>query len=251
MSAADRPGRGEVKKSGGKRRFPVSVPIPRRRKDRQFETPVEETGVSGPEKDGPAAPPAEHPPGMPAGGGPSAPATESDAEIPPPEKDGAAPQGEEEAASTGVAEDRATSVGAEEAASADVEDAVPPSTEDAGLPGGEGAVPPDADGAGVERPPGLDAEVAQAVLEVADRLTSPDLRRRLAEAVGPLPGATVIVPGPGARFDPDVHEWVSSRPPPREDLRETVAETLHAGLADRTGRLLRPARVIVYDVPEE
>ena len=89
------------------------------------------------------------------------------------------------------------------------------------------------------------------MLEVADRLTSPDLRRRLAEAVGPLPGATVIVPGPGTRFDPDVHEWVSSRPPPREDLRETVAETLHAGLADRTGRLLRPARVIVYDVPEE
>lgn len=196
MSAADRPGRGKVKKSGGKRRFPVSVPIPRRRKDRRVETPVEETGVSGPEKDG------------------------------------AAPQGEEVAASTGG------------------EDTVP-SAEDAVPPGGKETVPPDADGAATERPPGLDAEVAQAVLEVADRLTSPDLRRRLAEAVGPLPGATVIVPGPGARFDPDVHEWVSSRPPPREDLRETVAETLHAGLADRTGRLLRPARVIVYDVPEE
>src|SRR5690606_22839357 len=181
---------------GGKRRFPVSVPIPRRRKDRQFETPVEETGVSGPEKDG------------------------------------AAPQGEEVAASTGG------------------EDTVP-SAEDAVPPGGKETVPPDADGAAMERPPGLDTEVARAVLEVADRLTSPDLRRRLAEAVGPLPGATVIVPGPGARFDPDVHEWVSSRPPPREDLRETVAETLHAGLADRTGRLLRPARVIVYDVPEE
>lgn len=196
MSAADRPGRRKVKKSGGKRRFPVSVPIPRRRKDRQVETPVEDTGVSGPEKDG------------------------------------AAPQGEEVAASTGG------------------EDTVP-SAEDAVPPGGKETVPPDADGAATERPPGLDAEVAQAVLEVADRLTSPDLRRRLAEAVGPLPGATVIVPGPGARFDPDVHEWVSSRPPPREDLRETVAETLHAGLADRTGRLLRPARVIVYDVPEE
>lgn len=196
MSAADRPGRGKVKKSGGKRRFPVSVPIPRRRKDRRVETPVEETGVSGPEKDG------------------------------------AAPQGEEVAASTGG------------------EDTVP-SAEDAVPPGGKETVPPDADGAATERPPGLDAKVAQAVLEVADRLTSPDLRRRLAEAVGPLPGATVIVPGPGARFDPDVHEWVSSRPPPREDLRETVAETLHAGLAERTGRLLRPARVIVYDVPEE
>ncbi len=196
MSAADRPGRRKVKKSGGKRRFPVSVPIPRRRKDRQVETPVEDTGVSGPEKDG------------------------------------AAPQGEEVAASTGG------------------EDTVP-SAEDAGPPGGKETVPPDADGAATERPPGLDAKVAQAVLEVADRLTSPDLRRRLAEAVSPLPGATVIVPEPGTRFDPDVHEWVSSRPPPREDLRETVAETLHAGLAERTGRLLRPARVIVYDVPEE
>lgn len=196
MSAADRPGRRKVKKSGGKRRFPVSVPIPRRRKDRQVETPVEDTGVSGPEKDG------------------------------------AAPQGEEVAASTGG------------------EDTVP-SAEDAVPPGGKETVPPDADGAATERPPGLDAKVAQAVLEVADRLTSPDLRRRLAEAVSPLPGATVIVPEPGTRFDPDVHEWVSSRPPPREDLRETVAETLHAGLADRTGRLLRPARVIVYDVPEE
>lgn len=196
MSAADRPGRRKVKKSGGKRRFPVSVPIPRRRKDRQVETPVEDTGVSGPEKDG------------------------------------AAPQGEEVAASTGG------------------EDTVP-SAEDAVPPGGKETVPPDADGAAMERPPGLDTEVARAVLEVADRLTSPDLRRRLAEAVGPLPGATVIVPEPGTRFDPDVHEWVSSRPPPREDLRETVAETLHAGLAERTGRLLRPARVIVYDVPEE
>lgn len=196
MSAADRPGRRKVKKSGGKRRFPVSVPIPRRRKDRQVETPVEDTGVSGPEKDG------------------------------------AAPQGEEVAASTGG------------------EDTVP-SAEDAVPPGGKETVPPDADGAATERPPGLDAKVAQAVLEVADRLTSPDLRRRLAEAVSPLPGATVIVPEPGTRFDPDVHEWVSSRPPPREDLRETVAETLHAGLAERTGRLLRPARVIVYDVPEE
>lgn len=212
MSAADRPGRRKVKKSGGKRRFPVSVPIPRRRKDHQVETPVEETGVSGPEKDG------------------------------------AAPQGEEVAASTG-GEDTVPS--AEDAVPLGGEEAVPPGGEDAGLPGGEEAVPPDADGAAMERPPGLDAKVAQAVLEVADRLTSPDLRRRLAEAVGPLPGATVIVPGPGARFDPDVHEWVSSRPPPREDLRETVAETLHAGLADRTGRLLRPARVIVYDVPEE
>src|SRR5690606_34026764 len=126
MSAADRPGRRKVKKSGGKRRFPVSVPIPRRRKDRQVETPVEETGVSGPEKDGPAAPPAEHPPGMPAGGGPSAPASESDVEIPPPAKDGAAAPGVGDAEPPGVAEDRATSVGAEEAASADVEDAGPP-----------------------------------------------------------------------------------------------------------------------------
>ncbi|MES9541462.1 hypothetical protein [Actinomadura sp. NPDC000600] len=126
------------------------------------------------------------------------------------------------------------------------------SAESAARPAKPAARPAEPDGGGPQaRPPGLDAEVALAVLAVADRLTSPDLRRRLAEAVSPLPGAVLIVPRGGTRFDPDVHEWVSSRPPPQDDLRETVAETVHAGLADHTGRLLRPARVVVYDLAEE
>jgi hypothetical protein len=96
------------------------------------------------------------------------------------------------------------------------------------------------------RDPGVDAVVATEVLKVADRIRSVHLRRCLAEALSRLPDVTVVMPAEGTAFDPDVHEWADTVTTDRPELEETVAETLTAGLADRTGRLIRPARVTVH-----
>lgn len=101
------------------------------------------------------------------------------------------------------------------------------------------------------RPPGIDQEVAEKVLKIADRISSPELRRRLGEALSALPDVRVIMPPAGTRFDPDLHVWVSDVPAERPELAETVAETLTAGLADREGRVIRPARVTVHSTGQE
>ncbi|MFJ6728584.1 nucleotide exchange factor GrpE [Streptomyces sp. NPDC091281] len=101
------------------------------------------------------------------------------------------------------------------------------------------------------RDPDIDAAVAEAVLDVADRIRSAHLRRGLAQALTRLPDVTVIAPPAGTPFDPDRHEAVDTVPTDRPELADTVAENLMAGLADRTGRIVRPARVTVHVVERE
>jgi hypothetical protein len=100
------------------------------------------------------------------------------------------------------------------------------------------------------RDPGVDLAVATAVLAVARRLTSPELQRRLTEAVRLLPDVSVIFPQAGDVFDPTLHTWESSAAALASDAAETVAETRSAGLLDHCGVVHRRAGVVVYDTKE-
>jgi len=86
------------------------------------------------------------------------------------------------------------------------------------------------------------------VLAVADRLSTAELRRRLADALSLLPDIQLINPERGVTFDPAVHEWTGSLPAPSPEQAGCVAETSTAGLADQAGVLQRPARVVVYEL---
>jgi hypothetical protein len=101
-----------------------------------------------------------------------------------------------------------------------------------------------------EQPAGLAAchvQVAQAVLDVADSVTSIELCRRLAAAVRPLDGLVMIEPPVGTPFDPDRHVWDSSASATAENPAETVALTKVAGIATADGAVQRKARVVVFD----
>jgi hypothetical protein len=101
-----------------------------------------------------------------------------------------------------------------------------------------------------EQPAGLAArhvQVAQAVLDVADSVTSIELCRRLAAAVRPLDGLVMIEPPVGTPFDPDQHLWDSSASATAENPAETVALTKVAGIATADGAVQRKARVVVFD----
>lgn len=94
-----------------------------------------------------------------------------------------------------------------------------------------------------------DFAVASAVLAVADRLTSTDLRRRLNEALALLPGVVLIAPGTGDAFDPDLHVW-DTTVGSTEAAPESVARTTVAGLRLPDGSVARKARVTVFDRPD-
>lgn len=104
---------------------------------------------------------------------------------------------------------------------------------------------------GTARDPGVDLAVASAVLTVASRLTSAELRRRLTEAVSLLPDITVIFPAAGEPFDPDLHTCKASAPASAAGTAETIAETWSAGLLDHRGTVRRRADVVVYDTTED
>ncbi|MGX2993352.1 hypothetical protein JNUCC64_03505 [Streptomyces sp. JNUCC 64] len=109
----------------------------------------------------------------------------------------------------------------------------------------------DGGGAGDRRSPDRAADntgVARAVLAVADRLTNRELVRRLYEAVGGLDGIDAVRPAPGDAFDPLAHRWSETREAPRPQDRERVAEVLVPGFTGPDGTVLRPARVVVYDI---
>lgn len=81
--------------------------------------------------------------------------------------------------------------------------------------------------------------VAEAVLNVADRLASQELCRRLGEALTPLEGVRILLPENGADFDPQVHEWVTTRQVTAEQSAGTIAATKVPGMA----RLRHPSRL--------
>jgi hypothetical protein len=92
---------------------------------------------------------------------------------------------------------------------------------------------------------------AEAVLAVADRVTNPELARRLFEAVSRMPGVIPVRPEPGDPFDPVAHQWVETRPAGREADVEHVAELLTPGFLGHSSGLIRPALVAVYDLAED
>ncbi len=109
------------------------------------------------------------------------------------------------------------------------------------------------------RDAGLDAAVLP-VMTVYD-----DLRRALAAAEGGdpaqiVPGVRAVMDGlernlgkldirrigeVGEPFDPDLHEALTSAPPVQGATPGTIADVYEAGFA-RGDRLIRPARVVVY-----
>jgi hypothetical protein len=90
-------------------------------------------------------------------------------------------------------------------------------------------------------------QVAEAVLEVADRLASQELCRRLGDALRPLDGVSILMPEVGADFDPGLHDWVSTRAATDDHTARTVAATKVPGMALADGTVLRKARVIVFE----
>jgi len=96
-----------------------------------------------------------------------------------------------------------------------------------------------------------DAEVARAVLDVADHLSNSELTRRLVEAVVRLPDVSPVRPAPGDKYQPRLHEWAGNRATDEEMQWNTIAEMLTPGAVTAKQELLRPAHVIVFEPPEQ
>jgi hypothetical protein len=89
--------------------------------------------------------------------------------------------------------------------------------------------------------------VAEAVLDVADRLASQELCRRLGDALRPLEGLRVLIPETGDNFDSQVHDWVSTRSVQSGQNPGTIAAIKVPGIASSDGTILRKARVVVFE----
>jgi molecular chaperone GrpE (heat shock protein) len=88
--------------------------------------------------------------------------------------------------------------------------------------------------------------VAQAVLDVADVLTSVELCRRLGDALAMLPGVRVIAPTEGDEFDPELHMGEDAAPVSDGHHPGTIAQTRAPGFGDTSGSVLKKARVVVF-----
>jgi hypothetical protein len=90
-------------------------------------------------------------------------------------------------------------------------------------------------------------QTACAVIDVALRLTSPELSRRLGEALRPLVSVQVITPDVGEAFDATSHVWEESRETGEGQAAGTIATVRVPGLRDaRSGAVHRKARVVVF-----
>jgi molecular chaperone GrpE len=79
------------------------------------------------------------------------------------------------------------------------------------------------------------AESLRQAVELVDRKLRKELEAAGVERIDPV----------GQPFDPNVHEAVSTLPPPKPDLDHTVSATFQTGYRFK-GTLVRPARVQVY-----
>lgn len=89
--------------------------------------------------------------------------------------------------------------------------------------------------------------VAEAVLDVADRLASRELCRRLGDALRPLHGVSVLMPESGTAYDPALHDWVSTKAAGEDHAARTIAATKVPGMARADGTVVRKARVVVFE----
>ncbi|MGO9503000.1 MAG: hypothetical protein ACLPUO_15820 [Streptosporangiaceae bacterium] len=90
-------------------------------------------------------------------------------------------------------------------------------------------------------------QVAEAVLDVVDRLASQELSRRLGDALRQLDGVSILTPEVGADFERDLHEWVATRAVTEGHIAHTIAATKVPGMARDDGTVIRKARVIVFE----
>ena len=92
-------------------------------------------------------------------------------------------------------------------------------------------------------------QAALDLLDVADRISSEELVRRLIDAIGRIEGVVIERPETGTPFDPDRHIWAETTPIGADTIRqvETVDHCHSVGLARPDGSVLRQARVAVYD----
>jgi hypothetical protein len=90
-------------------------------------------------------------------------------------------------------------------------------------------------------------QVAEAVLEVADRLASQELSRRLGDALHRLDGVSILTPEVGAEFEPELHDWVATRPVTEVHMARTIAAIKVPGMARADGTVIRKARVVVFE----
>jgi hypothetical protein len=89
--------------------------------------------------------------------------------------------------------------------------------------------------------------VAEAVLDVADRLASQELCRRLGDALRPLEGLLILTPETGQDFDSQMHDWVTTRPAKPGQSPGTIAAIKVPGITSSDGTILRKARVVVFE----
>ncbi|MFJ3856534.1 nucleotide exchange factor GrpE [Streptomyces sp. NPDC090085] len=93
--------------------------------------------------------------------------------------------------------------------------------------------------------------VAADLLAVADRLTNRELARRIKAVVARLPGIVMINPESGSPFDPAAHSWAETREATEPQQCDRIAEVLDPGFREsHTRKVLKPARVAVYDTEE-
>lgn len=90
-------------------------------------------------------------------------------------------------------------------------------------------------------------QVAEAVLEVADRLASQELSRRLGVALHQLDGVSILTPEAGNEFDPGLHDWIATRAVTEGHTARTIAATKVPGMARADGTVIRKARVVVFE----
>jgi hypothetical protein len=90
-------------------------------------------------------------------------------------------------------------------------------------------------------------QAAEAVLDVADRLASQELARRLGDALRLLEGVRILAPVAGSEFEPDLHDWVATRAVTEGHMARTIAATTVPGMTRDDGTVMRKARVIVFE----
>ncbi|MFD4240511.1 nucleotide exchange factor GrpE [Streptomyces sp. NPDC058525] len=94
--------------------------------------------------------------------------------------------------------------------------------------------------------------MAADLLAVADRLTNRELARRIRAVVARLPGIATISPEPGSPFDPAAHNWAETHEATEPLQCGRIAAVLDPGFREsHTRKVLKPARVAVYDMEEE
>ncbi|MEV6582315.1 nucleotide exchange factor GrpE [Streptomyces sp. NPDC051582] len=94
--------------------------------------------------------------------------------------------------------------------------------------------------------------MAADLLAVADRLTSRELARRIRAVVARLPGIVTISPEPGTPFDPAAHSWAETHGATEPLQCGRIADVLDPGFREsHTRKVLKPARVAVYDMEEK